>query len=116
MEKDIIHTKSTIEFLELINQVWKLFNVNWVGKDIRFKDEYSAPIYPGDFRLHFLNNLVSWSDIWNNLPTLSRKLTPQTFTSFRHTCEVKQLTENCGFQYLLTARIQNDALEHHYGL
>ena len=121
MEKDIIHTNQTVEFLELINQVWKLFNVNWVGKDIRYKDGYSAPIYPGDFRLQFLNNIVSWLDIWNNLPSLSGKLTPQTFTSFRHTCEalpllVKQLTENCGYQYLLTARIQNDALEHHFGL
>ena len=74
-----------------------------------------------DFRLQFLYNVVSWLDSWVNLPFLSGKLTPQTFSSFKHTCEalpllVKHLTENCGYQYLLTARIQNDALEHHFGL
>ena len=90
-------------------------------KNIRFNDEYSAPISPSDFRLTFLNNAVSWLDCWVNLPFVLGKLTAQTFTSFRHTCEalsllVKQLTENCGYQYLLTPRIQNDALEHHFGL
>ena len=25
------------------NQSWKIFNVNWVGKNIRFKDDYLAP-------------------------------------------------------------------------
>ena len=88
---------------------------------MRFNDEYLAPISPSDFSLTFLNNVVSWLDCWVNLPFVSGKLTAQTFTSFRHTCEalsllVKQLTENCGYQYLLTSRIQNDALKHHFGL
>ena len=121
MENKIVNNNQTVDFLILINQVWKTFNVNWFGKDIRFKDEYLAPIYPGDFRLQFLENVVSWLDSWINLPFVSGKLTPQTFTSFRHTCEalpmlVKRLTEQCGYQYLLTSRIQNDALEHHFGL
>ena len=29
---------------------------------------------------------------------------------------VNRLTSECNFQYLLTARIQNDPLEHHFGL
>ena len=33
-------------------------------KHIRFNDEYSAPISPSDFRLTFLNNVVSWLDCW----------------------------------------------------
>ena len=92
-----------------------------MGKNIRSKDDYSAPIYPADFRLQSLNNVASWLGSWVNLPFVSGKLTPQTITSFRHTCEalpllVKELIENCGYQYLLTARIQNDALEHHFGI
>ena len=121
MENKTLHTNQTVQFLEIINKVWKIFNVNWVGKNIRFNDEYSAPISPSDFRLTFLNNVVTWLDCWVNLPFVSGKLTAQTFTSFRHTCEafsllVKLLTENCGYQYFLTSRIQNDALEHHFGL
>ena len=94
--------------------------MNWVGQNIRFKDDYHAPIYPADFRLQYLNNVVSCLDNWVNLRFVYGKLTPQTLPSFRHTCEalplmLKQLTENCGYQYLLTVRIQNDALEHHFG-
>ncbi|KAI6652491.1 hypothetical protein LOD99_7505 [Oopsacas minuta] len=29
---------------------------------------------------------------------------------------VTQLTDNCGYQYLITARIQDDPHEHHFGL
>ena len=29
-------THQTFEFLNLINKVWNIFNVNWVGKNIRF--------------------------------------------------------------------------------
>ncbi|KAI6655601.1 hypothetical protein LOD99_2099 [Oopsacas minuta] len=65
--------------------------------------------------------LYSPLNCWVNLPFTSGKFTAQIFTSFRHTCEassllVTQLTDNCGYQYLLTARIQNDPLEHHFGL
>ena len=46
MENSIVNINQTVEFLNLINQVWKTINVNWVGKYIRFKDDYLAPIYP----------------------------------------------------------------------
>ena len=29
---------------------------------------------------------------------------------------VRRLTVECGFEYLLTSRVQNDPLEHHFGL
>ena len=79
-----MHATQTVEFLDIISKVWKIFNVNWVGKNIRFKDDYLAPIYPADLRLQYISNVVSWLDNWVNLPFLSGKLTPQTFTSFRH--------------------------------
>ena len=98
IENGNLDTDQTVDFLNLINQVCKTFNVNWVGKNIRFNDKFSAPIYPYDFRLQFLNNVISWLDSWVNLPFLFGKLTPQTFSSFKHTCEalpllVKHLTE-----------------------
>ena len=29
---------------------------------------------------------------------------------------VDHLTHNCGFDYVLTSRLQNDPIEHHFGL
>ena len=68
-----------------------------------------------------MGDVVKWLDCWKLIPTSRGKLTPQTFTIFRHTCIalpllVQRLTLECGFEYLLTSRIQNDPLEHHFGL
>ena len=110
-----------VKFILLINKIWNIFNVNWVGKDIRFNNPNFAPLRLNDPRLSFLDHVVKWLDCWKLLPTSRGKLTPQTFTSFRHTCIalpllVQRLTLECGFEYLLTSRIQNDPLEHHFGL
>ena len=111
----------TVEFINLINQIWNIFNVNWVGKDIRFNNPLLAPLHLNDQKLSLLDNVVKLLDFWRAIPTSSGKLTPQTFTSFRHTCIalsllVRRLTVECGFEYLLTSRVQNDPLEHHFGL
>ena len=49
------------------------------------------------------------------------KLSAQTFTSFRHSCIalpliVSHLTQNCGYEYVLSSRLQNDPIEHQFGL
>ena len=121
LEKNIVDKTQTVEFLKLINDVWKIFNVNWVGKNIRFNDEMSAPLCLNDSRLLFLKNFVSWLECWRALPTANGKLSPQTFKSFIHTCKalpllLELICTKYGFKYLLTSRIQNDPLEHHFGL
>ena len=121
LEKNIVDKTQTVEFLKLINDVWKMFNVNWVGKNICFNDEMSAPLCLNDSRLLFLKNFVSWLECWRALPTTKGKLSPQTFKSFIHTCKalpllLELICTKYGFKYLLTSRIQNDALEHHFGL
>ena len=113
--------RHTVKFILLINKIWNIFNVNWVGMDIRFNNPNFAPLHLNDPRISFLNDVVKWLDCWKFIPTSRGKLTPQTFTSFRHTCIalpflVQRLTLECGFEYLLTSRIQNDPLEHHFGL
>ena len=45
IENANLDTDQTVDFLNLINQVWKTFNVNWVGKNIRFNDKFSAPTH-----------------------------------------------------------------------
>ena len=104
-----------------MSNIWDIFNVNWVGKDIRFKNDYSAPLCPNDSRLSFIRKVVAWLNCLRTLPCRFGKLTPQTFKSFRHTCGalpflVDRLTCECNFKYVLSARIQNDPLEHHFGL
>ena len=56
-----------------------------------------------------------------DLGKATRKVEPQTFTSFSHSCLafieiVNHLTQNCGFDYVLTSRLQNDPIEYHFGL
>ena len=60
-------------------------------------------------------------EVWQSLPGKGGKLSKQTFTSFKHACLVLPqitsfLTENCGCSFLLTAFLQTDPLEHHFGL
>ena len=59
--------------------------MNWVGKGIRFNDDFSRPLSPNDSRILFLRNVVNWLDCWKNLPTVKGKLSPQTFTSLKQT-------------------------------
>ena len=122
IERESISKNQTVDFLKLINDIWKMFNVNWVGKGIRFNDDFSRPLSPNDSRILFLLNVVNWLDCWHNLLTVKGKLSPKTtFTSLKHTCNalpllVDMLCIKYGFQYLLTSRIQNDPLEYHFGL
>ena len=105
----------TSDFIKIITRVWKIFNVNTHVKGIHLKDEYSMPLRYNDARFSFLSHLISWLDNWLNMQD-SGKLSKQTFTSFKHstislTKVVNHLTENCGFDYVLTSFLQNDPLE-----
>ena len=112
----------TQEFLDVIIRIWKIFNVNSPMKGKRLRDFYSNPLINNDGRFSFLDKVVQWLDIWKLLPGKVGKLMPQTFSSFRHSCLalpqiVNYLTsETCGFTYFLSSRLQNDPLEHHFGV
>ena len=74
-----------------------------------------------DIRFVFLSDVVKWLDEWRTLPQKHGKLTAQTFTSFRHLCIVLEgivnhLNKNCGFAYVLSSFLQNDPIEHHFGI
>ena len=92
----------TQEFLDVMIRIWKFFNVNSPMKGKRLRDFYSNPLINTDGRFSFLDKVVQWLDIWKLLPGKVGKLTPQTFSSFRHSCLallqiVNYLTsETCG--------------------
>ena len=69
----------------------------------------------------FLQRVVDWAECWRVMSDKRGKLSPQTFTSFRHSCIalpciVNHLTGNCGYSYVLSSFLQNDPLEYHFGL
>ena len=111
----------TSDFIDIVVKMWKIFNINRPNKDVRFKDEYSKQLVHDDPRFDLCHQIVNWLDVWRSLPGKEGKLSPQTFTSFKHTCLalpilVNHLTSQCGFAYLLTYFLQTDPLEHHFGL
>ena len=70
---------------------------------------------------NILHRVIEWLDKWKNLSHKTGKLTTQTFTSFRHSCIaitsiINYLIKDCDFTYVLTSFLQNDPLEHHFGL
>ena len=118
--RQIFHTH-TSDFIDVINQLWKLFNINRPNKNIRLNDDISEQFYYNDVRFGFLAKVVDWLDYWKSLPEKDGKLSAQTFTSMKHSCLalpriVNYLIKECGFTYFLTYFLQTDALEHHFGL
>ena len=111
----------TNSFLDLICRVWKIFNINTTWKGHRLNDQDSFPLKLNDTRFQLLSTIVIWLEQWRALPITHGKLTPQTFTSFRHSCVtlpklVHYLTNECKFSYVLTSFVQNDPIEHHFGV
>ena len=118
---DQIDQIQTHKFIKLINRVWKIFNINTPWKGCRLNDQDSLPLKINDSRFEFLSSIICWLENWRLLPYAQGKLTPQTFTSFRHSCLtlpklVEYLTGDCGFSYVLSSFVQNDPIEHHFGL
>ena len=102
--------------------LWKIFNVSTPQKGTRLNEEFSKPLIRDDPRFSFLQRIVFWIDAWEvTTRTNKASLSRQTFTSLRHSCLtlpliINHLTINCGFSYVLTTFLQNDPLEHHFGL
>ena len=99
---------NTHDFVEMLLQLWKLFNINSPLKGKRLNDDTSRPLTYQDERFPFLACVVIWLETWLALPGNVGKLSKQTFTSFKHACTVlpqitNHLTGFCGFNYLLTS-------------
>ena len=118
--RDVFKTQ-TEDFIRIVCSVWKIFNINTPTKGLRLRDSLSLPLIYNDSRFLFLSRVAEWLEHWKNLPQKYGKLSPQTFTSFHHSSMclpkiVNYLTHTCGFDYVLSSFLQNDSLEHHFGL
>ena len=117
----LTHNNQTHDFINIMVKLWKIFNINRPNKDLRFKDDFSRVLIHNDSRLGFITRIVYWIDAWKALPGKEGKLSPQTFTSLKHSCLaltflVNHLTSECGFKYLLSYFFQTVPIEHHFGL
>ncbi|KAI6654495.1 hypothetical protein LOD99_891 [Oopsacas minuta] len=99
----------TADIIPIICNVWKIFNINTPNKGILHKDEFSVPLTYNDTRFMFLQRVVDWAECWQVMPDKRGKLSPQTFTSFRHSCIslpciVNHLAGNCGYSMMSGAQ------------
>ena len=114
--RQIFHTH-TSDFIDVINQLWKLFNINRPNKNIRLNDDISEKFYYNDVHFGFLAKVVDWLDYWKSLPEKDSKLSAQTFTSMKHSRLALQRIVNYPIkEYGFTYFLQTYALEHHLGL
>ena len=117
-----LHTyHHTAVFIRVVCDIWKMFNINTPSKSIRLNDQLCKPFVENDPRFCYLSQVVDWLEKWEKLPGKAGKLTSQTFKSFRHSTLalpsiVNHLTQNCNFSFVLTSFLQNDPLEHHFGI
>ena len=65
----------TAEFITIICDIWKMFNINNPFKGIRLNDELSHPFVLNDPRLKYLARVIEWLDKWKNLSQKTGKLT-----------------------------------------
>ena len=116
-----VFKSDTAEFVTIISNLWKIFNINTPNKGIRLKDDLSLPLVNNNPRFCYLDRIVDWLERWKDTQEKKGKLSAQTFTSLRHSCKalskiVNHLTQNCGFSFVLSSFLQTDPLEHHFGL
>ena len=116
-----VDNNHTCDFLSLICRVWKIFNIRSPMMGHRLNDEDSSPLLYNDSRFQLISSVICWLEYWKSLSNPQGKLTAQTFSSFRHSCIalprlVNYLTGEGGFSYVLSSFLQNDPIEHHFGL
>ncbi|KAI6651128.1 Transposable element P transposase [Oopsacas minuta] len=58
----------TADFITIICNVWKIFNINTPNKGILHKDEFSVPLTYNDTRFMFLQRVVDWAECWRVMP------------------------------------------------
>ena len=95
------YQNNTHDFVEILLQLWKLFNINSPLKGKRLNDDMSSPLTYQDEPFSFLACVVIWLETWLAFPGNVGKLSLQMFTSFKQACTVlpqitNHLTGFCG--------------------
>ena len=67
-------SSQTSEFISLITNIWKIFNVNTPNKGFRLNDTNSMSLRNNDVSFSFLSKVVEWLDNWKMMPGKLGKL------------------------------------------
>ena len=111
---------SAAGFLKLINTWWTLSNSK---TRINTHHRLGNAAVRGDKKPEFLREFATWIETWQKmqLPNCARfMLSPQTsdalITTLRATASlIEDLFKDESYHYILTARLQTDPLERHFG-
>lgn len=121
-KEDLQHVQDTADYIRLIYTWWSIMNVKTLFKGQSKRDIYQEPLTLSetDERYIFLNKFLIWLENWKNLKYTTGILTRETYGALKHTTQgVLELLSYCvkelGFSYLLTGKIQTDALERRFG-
>ena len=64
----------TADFITIMCNVWKLFNINAPNKGILLNGKFSIPLTNNDTRFSFLQRVVDWVECWRAVPDKIGKL------------------------------------------
>lgn len=119
---ELQHCQETADYIRIIYTWWSIMNVKSLFKGQCKRNVFQEPLYlcETDEKNIFLNKFLFWLDNWKSLNFVTGTLTRETHSALRHTTyAVLELLSYCvnelGFSYILTGKIQTDALEQRFG-
>jgi len=128
IEGHSVESCGTANFLEIILKWWKIVNVKYNFKWLKFNDPYFKSVTSiKDDSCMFLQQFCKWLIAWNNIvvqgeePNSRRgKLSNQTQEALLHTVTtlleiIKYLTNDLKLSYILLGKFQTDNLEARFG-
>lgn len=117
---DILDSKCTANYIDIITKWWDVMNVKTVMKGIHKRNTYQEPMRLDDFRYTFLGQFVDWLITWGNAISDTGRLTPETHlaltlttNAMREICQY--CTEKLELKFILTGKFQTDSLEERFG-
>ena len=76
------YQNNTHDFVEIILQLWRLFNIYSPLRGKRLNDDMSRPLTYQDERFSFFTSVVIWFETWLALPRKVGKLSKKSVHQF----------------------------------
>ena len=114
----------TVEFIRIIGNLWKIFNVKSIDKGRRKRDTFSDPVRAVDCeQVMYLKNTHEWLEkrVALNQKAREGRLSDETMFELKHTVLthaelIKYLFNDLNMSIILLGKFQTDCLEFHFCL
>lgn len=121
----IEYSAETAEYIKIICKWWNIMNVKTLFKGEHKLDDFQKPLIPiavgtVDPKYGFLNNFITWLNVWEGMGCTTGGSTKQTHIALEHTTKAmvalsKYCFQKFKFKYFLSGKVQTDALEDRFG-